>query len=146
MSTREPRLGKMPGRVTVREYVDRDPHGVASGTPSVFALGLGLLLPPTMALFNVMFGFAFGHIACQTGSKLVVHVFMLVCLLLAVLGGFLAWREWNALGSETPGEARGPLGVRRFMSLAGLIGAALSVYIILAQWFPAFVLAPCMRT
>ncbi len=146
MSDHEPRLGEMPGRVTVRDYVDRDPHGVASGTPSVFALGVGFLLPPTMGLFGVMFGFAFGHVACETGSKLPVHIFMLVCLALALLGGFLSWREWNSLGQETPGEGRGPLGTRRFMALSGLIGAGISAYIILAQWFPTFVLAPCMRT
>lgn len=124
---------------------ERDPHGEAVGR-SVLRIWLGFLLPPAVALLNLMFGFVLGHIGCEYDQKLQVHIFMVACLGIVGIGALLSWREWTALGEETSGEIRGPLGTRRFMALTGLMGAAISAYIILAQWFPAFIIAPCMRT
>lgn len=124
---------------------ERDPHGEAVGR-SVVPVWLGFLLPPAVALLNLMLGFVLGHIACDYGQKLHVHVFMVACLGIIGLAALLSWREWTALGEETPGEMRGPLGTRRFMALTGLMGAGISAYIVMAQWFPTFIIAPCMRT
>lgn len=135
----------LPERTTVREHVERDPHTEAVGR-SPFGVWLGFLMPPAIALGNLQFGFVLGHIACQTGAKFQIHIFMFVCLIITLIGGFLCWREWNTLGEETPGQARGAVGSRRFMAVAGMMGSALSAYIVLSQWFPVFVLAPCMRT
>jgi len=130
------------GPVKVREHVDVPPVPERS----LLALWLGFLLPPAMALLNVVFGFALSHIACETGSKLGVHIFVLVSLVIALIGGLLAWREWNASGEDTPGEIRGAFGSRRLLSFVGLLGFALSAFVILAQWLPVFILDPCMRT
>ncbi|HUQ20812.1 MAG TPA: hypothetical protein VM099_14440 [Gemmatimonadaceae bacterium] len=135
----------LPERTDVREYIEHDPHTDAVGR-SPFGAWVGFLLPPAIAVGNLQFGFVLGHIACQTGSKIGVHIYMFVCLVLTLIGGFLAWREWTFLGEERPGQARSAIGSRRFLGLAGMMGAALSAYIVLAQWLPAFVLAPCMRT
>jgi hypothetical protein len=99
-----------------------------------------------MALLNLMFGFVLGHIACEYDQKLHVHIFMAVCLAIVGLAALLSWREWSALGAETPGDVRGPLGTRQFMALSGLLGAGISAYLIIAQWFPTFIISPCMRT
>jgi len=99
-----------------------------------------------MALLNLMFGFVLGHIACEYGEKLHVHILMVACLAVVGFAAFLSWREWTALGELTPGDIRGPLGTRRFMALTGLMGAGISAYLIIAQWFPTFIISPCMRT
>ena len=113
---------------------------------SAFALWAGFLVPPAMALLNLMFAFVLGHIACQTGYRIGLHLFMLASLAVIVLAGFTAWRSWSALGEEDPGELSGPVGSRRLLALVGMVSAALSAYIVLAQWFPVFVLPPCIRT
>ena len=132
-------------REAQRSAAEHDPHGEAVQR-SVLPVWLGFLLPPTIALLNLMFAFVLGHIGCGYGQKLQVHIFMLVCLAVVGVSALLSWREWTALGAETPGDVRGPLGTRQFMTLSGLMGAAISAYLILAQWFPTFIISPCMRT
>lgn len=113
---------------------------------SSLALWVAFLAPPSIALLNLEFGYVLGHIACQTASKIPVHLFMLVCLAIVTCTALIAWREWTALGEAEPGQASGPVGSRRLMALAGLIGSATAAYVILAQWFPVFLLDPCIRT
>jgi hypothetical protein len=99
-----------------------------------------------MALLNLAFGFVLGHIACEKGTKIGVHLFMFASLVVVLLAGLLAWRGWSSLGEDDPGELSGPVGTRRLLALVGIVSAALSALVILAQWYPAFVLPPCMRT
>jgi hypothetical protein len=113
---------------------------------SAVSLWLGFLVPPAMALLNLMFSFVLGHIACQTGYRIGLHVFMLASLTVIGVAGFIAWRGWSALGEDDPGQLSGPVGSRRLLALVGMVSAALSGFVVVAQWFPVFVLPPCIRT
>jgi hypothetical protein len=108
-------------------------------------LWTGFLAPPALALLNVIFGFPLAYVACNTSSTLLLHLFMCATLALVVVAGLLAGKEWSALGTDDPGELSGPLGSRRLLALLGVTGASISVFFVLSQWYPVFVLGPCMR-
>jgi len=122
--------------------LDRVPE---SPKPSV-PIWLAFLLPPVMALLHLQISYPLDHTACSTGTKLQLHIFSVVALFIDAFAGLLAHREWVRLGSGTPGQLPGPLGSRRLMALLGMIGAGIFAIFIIAQWFPNFVLDPCVRT
>jgi hypothetical protein len=107
------------------------------------ALWTGLLLAPTAFLANLEVGYLFVYPSCAAGSVLTIHVVHGVCLVLALAGGLIAWRSWQAEGLEWPGEAGGPGGRSRFMAGLGVTLSGLFVLTILAQWLPTFTLHPC---
>ncbi|MFN2603114.1 MAG: hypothetical protein ABR582_10210 [Gemmatimonadaceae bacterium] len=113
---------------------------------SVVPLWLGFLVPPSMALGNVEFGYVLNHIACDMQTRVYLHIFMFCTLAITLFAGWLAWREWVVFGRVDPGEISGPLGSRRFMALVGWVGALTGAWLIISQWFPVFVLGPCIRT
>ena len=121
---------------------DRVPE---SPMPSI-PVWLAFLLPPVMALLHLQISYPLDHVACDTGTKLHIHIFSIASLIVDALAGWLAHREWVRLGSENPGQLPRPLGSRRLMALMGMIGAGLFALFILAQWLPNFVLPPCIRT
>jgi hypothetical protein len=122
--------------------LDRIPE---SPKPSV-GIWFALLAPPSVALLHLQMSFALEHTACSTGSKLQIHIFTILSLLVIAWAGFIARRHWVQLGSEDPGQHPGPLGTLRLMSLLGMIGTGIFTLFILAQWFPNFVLPVCIRT
>jgi len=107
------------------------------------ALWAGLLLAPAAFLLNLEVAYALVSTACSTGTRLLVHVVHLVCLLLAVAGALIAWRSWRSTGETWPGGAGGKLSRSRFMAGVGLLLSLFIVMVIVAQWIPSFVLNPC---
>jgi hypothetical protein len=107
------------------------------------SLWLGLLVPPAAFLLNLELAYALVPAACGASTVAIVHLVHVVCLLLALGGGLLAWRTWKALGVEWPGEEGGPVARSRFMAGSGVLGSGLFALVILAQWIPSFVLSPC---
>ena len=103
------------------------------------------LLPPAMALLNLEVGYVLADVACARGSELPIHLIMLASIIIVVIAGIFAWREWVALGEADPGQLSGPVGSRRFMALLGVAGAPLSAFLIISQWLPVFLLPPCLR-
>ena len=121
---------------------DRIPPRPWPAVPIWFAV----LAPPIAALSQLQAGYIFEHVACSTGSKLGIHLVSVILLLVVLCGGLVARREWKREGSQDPQQLPGPVGTRRLMSLFGMVGAFIFGLFILAQWFPSFVLAPCVRT
>jgi hypothetical protein len=107
------------------------------------ALWAGLLLAPTAFLLNLEVAYALVPTACSTGTRLLVHVVHLVCLLLAAAGALIARRSWRSTGETWPGGAGGRLSRSRFMAGVGLLLSLFIVMVIVAQWIPSFVLNPC---
>jgi hypothetical protein len=107
------------------------------------ALWIGLLVPPAAFLLNLEVAYALVPTACSSRNQLIVHVVHLVCLALAVIGGFSAWRVWISGGKTWPGDEGGAHGRSRFMAGMGLLTSALFVLVIVAQWIPSFLMDPC---
>jgi hypothetical protein len=122
--------------------LDRIPE---SPKPSV-GIWFALLGPPSAALLHLQMSYVFEHVACSTGSKLGIHIYTLLSLLIIAWAGLIARRHWIAEGSEGPGQHPGPLGTIRLMALSGMIGAGIFTLFVLAQWFPNIMLPVCIRT
>jgi hypothetical protein len=107
------------------------------------ALWTGLLLPPLAFLINLEVGYALVTRSCDRGDQLLIHLTHLACLLLSLVGGWAAWRLWQAEGAEWPGQGGGTVGRTRFMAGLGLLTGPMFILVIVAQWIPGFLLSPC---
>ena len=122
--------------------LDRIPEKVRPLVPIWFAF----LAPPIAAITHLQLSYVFEHTACSTRSMVQIHAATVILLAIDLIAGWMAHRQWVRLGGEPPGQLPGPVGSRRHMALEGMIGAGIFGLFILAQWFPNFVLGPCVRT
>jgi TRAP-type C4-dicarboxylate transport system permease small subunit len=110
---------------------------------TIAALWAGLLVPPLAFLANLEISYALVPTACKAGNASMIHLVHLLCLLLALGAGLIAWKSWNTFGTEWSGTEGGPIARSRFMAGSGLVGSALFALVIVAQWLPSFGLSPC---
>lgn len=81
--------------------------------------------------------------ACHGGSLIAIHFVNLAALLLVILAGVMAWRDWRRPGRDTSDEAAPPEGRQRFLGLVGLMLCLLFGLAIVAQTIGAFAFGPC---
>jgi hypothetical protein len=105
-----------------------------------------LLVAPALALTNLSVTYALVTPSCSRQSmlapNLVSALFLAVCLWMS----WGAWRNWRACksadepaaGDSDTVPARPP-----FLALVAVLVGALSCLVVLAQWFPQWVLSPC---
>ncbi|HEX2204586.1 MAG TPA: hypothetical protein VHG91_14840 [Longimicrobium sp.] len=115
----------------------REPRGMA-------ALWFAVLAGPLAWMLGLNAGYALVRVACAKQEMLLLHAVSLATLLLALAGGFVAWREWGRAGREWPGEGGGTLSRSRFMAALGLLASALFSLVIVAQWAASLFFDPCM--
>jgi hypothetical protein len=120
-----------------------DPSTRIPDARRIAALWTGLLLAPAAFLLGLEVSYAAVTRACFDTGRGLIHLVQLGCLLLAVLGTLVAWRNWRTEGSAWPGQEGGASGRTRFMAGLGLLTSALFILVILAQGIPGFVLSPC---
>jgi hypothetical protein len=120
-----------------------DPRTDVPDAPLIRALWTGVVLPPLAFLLNLEAAYALVPTACSSRNLLLVHLVHLVCLVLAIFGGFTALRHWRASGGTWPGGAGGRLSRTQFMSGLGMLLGLLFTVVIVAQWIPSFMLDPC---
>jgi hypothetical protein len=75
-----------------------DPRTDIPDAGELRALWAGLLLAPAAFLLNLELAYALVPTACSTGTRLLMHIVHLVCLLLAAAGALTAWRSWRLTG------------------------------------------------
>jgi hypothetical protein len=109
----------------------------------VLALWLGLLAAPLAWLVNLLLSYSLVLWACSTGRQYTLHLVTLAMLLLAAVGGVIAWRAWRQAGREWHNEAGGVLPRSRFMAALGVLLSSLFSLVILAQGIPSFILPAC---
>jgi hypothetical protein len=107
------------------------------------ALWTGILAGPTVWLFSFEANFALAPWACDFANKLALFLVTIVALILVAGSGWLAWREWNAVGKIWPGEEGGALGRERVMAGCGLLMSAMFFIVIVAQAVPNVMLGAC---
>ena len=113
--------------------------------PGLLTLTLGVVLGPIAVLANEELIYVSNMWACGTGGQLVMHVVPLICLIVALGAGFLAWSDWVRVGRGVEDEAATIDSRSRFLALAGMGISALSALVIIAQWLAIFVFGACMR-
>jgi small-conductance mechanosensitive channel len=109
----------------------------------LFALWSGLLIAPFAFLLNLQVSYMLVPFTCATGRVFWLHVAAGGSLMLAVLGLFIAWRNWRKTGREWHSEAESIMARSRFLSVMGLLMSALFCLAILAQWIANFIIGPC---
>ena len=120
-----------------------DPSTDVPEAADLRALWAGFLLAPIAFLLNLELAYALVPTACSSQNRLLVHGVHLVCLLIALTGGFFALRQWRSFGETWPGDEGGRVSRSRFMAGIGLLLSALFALVIVAQWIPSLVLSPC---
>jgi len=105
----------------------------------------GFLLPPLAWSVALEVLYLFTDYGCKTTNFLPNHIVSAVALVLSLLGGFIAWTNWQRSGGEWPGDASGPIPRSRFMAALGLLTSALFSALIIAQWLPTILGVPCVK-
>jgi hypothetical protein len=103
-----------------------------------------LLIAPSLALTNLSITYALATPECSRQSDVSMNIVSAVILGICVILTFIAWRNWLAQGGGQAPTRQDDAALRgRFMSaVAGMVGL-LSCLVVLAQWFPQWVLSPC---
>jgi hypothetical protein len=107
------------------------------------APGAALFLPPLAVLANIEIGYALVSAACASRNTLPLHLVNTVWLVVAIGGGLIAWRSWEAVGREWPDGEAAPLGRSRLLAGVAVLLSGICVLIIVAQWIAVFLLDPC---
>lgn len=111
----------------------------------IFALWLGLLLPPIAWALQQSTLYTMVPWACQTGHFFALHLVSLTAFVAALLGAFVSRRNWERAGREQSDDDRGgALPRTRFMSVLGLSCGLFFALVIFAQWLAVVVVHPCM--
>ena len=113
--------------------------------PGLLSLSLGVLLGPVAALVNQELIYVTNMWACGQGTQWAMHIVPIVCLLVTIGAGLLAWRDWHRVGRGIEESAATVDSRTRFLALGGMGISALSALVILAQWLAIFVFGACMR-
>jgi hypothetical protein len=105
----------------------------------------GLLAAPLAFLTQLTVNYAVVPRACSSGHLYAPHLVTILFLLIALAGGFIAWRNWQEAGQVEPGEGGDVIERSRFIAVVGLMLSGLVVLLFIAQWIPQFLISPCQR-
>jgi hypothetical protein len=108
-------------------------------------LWFGILAGPVAFLLNLQLSYMLVQPVCVAAHRLVLHLVPVGALLLTTSGGVSAWRNWRRTAQAESSKAGGVLPRSRFMAGVGLLTSGLFIVVIMAQWLPNFILAPCQR-
>jgi hypothetical protein len=131
--------------MATRTVVEPDERVRLTRWPGLLSLTLGIVVGPIAVLANEELIYVTNMWACGTGKQLAMHVVPIVCLVVTVGAGLLAWRDWDRVGRGVEDEAATIDSRSRFLALGGMAISALSALLILAQWLAIFVFGACMR-
>jgi hypothetical protein len=113
-------------------------------TRGLVELWASLLVGPIAALTQLESNYALVLWACNNGQIWPLHLVSFVALLVTVLSGFVAYRNWRQV-QQAEEDAEGPIGRGRLMCGIGVLVSSLMSLVILAQWLPTFIYGPCQR-
>ena len=126
---------------TVRSYQEQ-PYRAQGG--SSLTLWFGILAGPIAWIISLNLAYNLVQVACDQQSFLTMHLVSAGTLAMALFGGYVALREWNAIGAGWLDEDGGVIARRRSMSALGLLNGALFSFVIFGQWMANLAFGPCM--
>lgn len=111
------------------------------------ALGLwiGMLLPPVAWAVQLQTLWLTSELGCQTSNFLWNHLVSITALIVAAIGGFIAffeYRKWAPGGTNSSDDLRSR---RKFMAMVGILTGLLFTTVIFAQWLPTLLGVPCEK-
>ena len=106
-------------------------------------LWVAVLAGPILWLLSFQAKFSWNPWACASQAKLILFLISLVAFLLTAGAGFLAWRQWYALGHQSTVDAGATLSRSRFMALGGLVFSAGFCLVMVAQVIPDLLFEVC---
>lgn len=119
------------------------PKTIDTGT--ALRLWIGMLLPPIAWAMHLQLVYLTSEFGCFTSDFTWNHVLSGLMLIVALVGGAIAWLEWVAASATTDEEGGDVMSRRRFMALIGILTSALFSVTIIAQWLPTLMRVPCDR-
>jgi hypothetical protein len=110
-----------------------------------------LLLAPSLALTNLSVTYALVSPSCALQTTLALNAVAALILLACAAFTWAAWRNWRQARLPYGGPADNEENAQEdaagqrpsFMALVSWPVGALSCLVVLAQWFPQWVLSPC---
>jgi hypothetical protein len=115
---------------------------IASSPPGL-ALWVGVLGAPALWGLQLDIGYALPPAMCHLGSRWPTHVLSIVCIVLALVGAALSYRQYASVGGNPDETDGGPLARRRFLSALGTVSGLLFAMVMFAQALSAFFFDPC---
>jgi hypothetical protein len=106
-------------------------------------LWIGFLLSPLIWIVYLETVYLFSDYGCKNENFLPNHIVSAVALIISLLGGAVAWSNWQKSGSTWPDDRSGSVSRSRFMSALGLLTSSLFSALIFAQWLPTLLGVPC---
>ncbi|MGZ5888147.1 MAG: hypothetical protein ACXWKI_14515 [Ramlibacter sp.] len=102
-----------------------------------------LLVAPFLALSNLAITYALVTPSCSHQRMLAPHLVSALLLIACAWMSWMAWRNWSDAGAQhdLPSDARQKR--RPFVALVAFMVGSLSCLVVIAQWFPQWVLSPC---
>ncbi|HEY0458432.1 MAG TPA: hypothetical protein VGC97_04720 [Pyrinomonadaceae bacterium] len=108
-----------------------------------FWLWVGLLLPPAAWAIQLQTVYLASEYGCKYMNFMPNHLASVFALLLSIIGGVIAWRNWIESGKQWEAKEANPQSRSRFMAILGMMTAALFTLLIFAQWLPTLLGVPC---
>jgi hypothetical protein len=110
-----------------------------------------LLLAPSLALTNLSVTYALVSPSCALQTTLALNVVAAASLLACAVFTWAAWRNWRQARLPYGGPADDEENAQEdaagqrpsFIALVAWPVGVLSCLVVLAQWFPQWVLSPC---
>src|SRR5437899_1657492 len=111
---------------------------------SGIALWAAVLGAPFIWGIQMQSGYSLVPWVCKGHSPIILHLITLIAALLALIGAFLAWRQFRHSGGGSPDETDGgPTARRRFLGALGAVSGLLYATLIIAQGIASFFFDPC---
>ena len=111
--------------------------------PMGIALWAAVFGAPAIWAVSFETGYALVPKVCQFQGHYVLHIISLLALVLALIGGFLSWRQWRRIGGSPEETEGGPIGRQRFLGALGVFSAVLYSTLIIAQGIASFFFDAC---
>src|SRR4051812_39624612 len=104
-----------------------------------------ILIPPLATLMQLAVNYALVPLACATQQHAPIHLVSAATLAVAIAGMVMAHGAWRESGPDALPDGAAEASRTHFLSLMGVLIAALMGLATIAQWSTAIFIPPCVR-
>jgi MFS superfamily sulfate permease-like transporter len=105
----------------------------------------GLIAPPLVFLTLLCVNYGLEPWACEFQIRWPLHLASAVALVLVLVAGALAVRDWRRAGFESPDDSDAQAARVRFLSSMATMLSTLSALAVLGLWATILIMPPCVR-